>query len=551
MKIYRVEAPDGSILQIEGPENASQDQILQAAAAAFAQRQATQQNELQPDQQSAPENQPSGFLQGVGNLAGGMVSGVGKIGNTLWRPVDAAARALGVQNQFVGQEPGARNAAMAQELRNMGANPNAWQFKGGEILGQTLATAPVPGAVASGLARAAPGLVAPATVEALRSGGMAGGDLLTRMAGGAAAGGIQAAMINPEEATTGALIGGALPGAGALVRALGRTGRTITGNIAGVGDEPLRTAFETGIEGGAAGQAFRQNMRGQVPITNVLEDARQNLSNLRQARSAAYQQNMGSVREIRQTIPFKPVDDALRNVVNDFTFEGVPKNPQVASALESVSNVIDEWRQFPPGRFHTPIGLDALKQRIGAIEEALPIEANAPREAVSRVYDSIWREISDRAPDYAKAMADYEEASRLIKETQRSLLGNSNASADTAMRKLQSLMRNNVNTNYGARLATAEALESQGGRQIMPQLAGQALNNWMPRSIQGGAVGVGVPVLAFLGNAPSAAGLAAVSSPRLMGETFHAAGRVAGATDPLVQALRQGAYRAAPVIGAQ
>jgi hypothetical protein len=39
MAVYRVQAPDGSILDIEGPDNAPQEQIMQAAQAAFAQRQ--------------------------------------------------------------------------------------------------------------------------------------------------------------------------------------------------------------------------------------------------------------------------------------------------------------------------------------------------------------------------------------------------------------------------------------------------------------------------------------------------------------------------------
>jgi hypothetical protein len=48
MVIYRVQAPDGSIIQIEGPENATEEQIQQAAAAAFAQMQAAQPAAPQP-----------------------------------------------------------------------------------------------------------------------------------------------------------------------------------------------------------------------------------------------------------------------------------------------------------------------------------------------------------------------------------------------------------------------------------------------------------------------------------------------------------------------
>ena len=39
MATYKVEAPDGSIIELEGPENATDAQIGQAAQAAYAQRQ--------------------------------------------------------------------------------------------------------------------------------------------------------------------------------------------------------------------------------------------------------------------------------------------------------------------------------------------------------------------------------------------------------------------------------------------------------------------------------------------------------------------------------
>lgn len=48
-------------------------------------------------------------------------------------------------------------------------------------------------------------------------------------------------------------------------------------------------------------------------------------------------------------------------------------------------------------------------------------------------------------------MKNYENASNLIREIEKTLSLNPKASIDTALRKLQSVMRDNVNTNYGKR----------------------------------------------------------------------------------------------------
>jgi len=153
-------------------------------------------------------------------------------------------------------------------------------------------------------------------------------------------------------------------------------------------------------------------------------------------------------------------------------------------------------------------------------------------------------------------MSDYSEASDLIDEATKALSLGEKATADTALRKLQSVMRNNANTNYGARLASVQALEEAGGRPILPQLAGQALSDWTPRGIQRATAPTAGAGLALTGNIPAALAFAAMSSPRIVGETMHGAGRLAGLSDNMVspeviRALRQGAYRTAPVLGAQ
>ena len=122
-------------------------------------------------------------------------------------------------------------------------------------------------------------------------------------------------------------------------------------------------------------------------------------------------------------------------------------------------------------------------------------------------------------------MKSYSDSTELIREIERALSLGDKASADTAMRKLQSLMRNNVNTNYGQRLKLAQQLETQGGQQMMPALAGQALSDWTPRGIQRATAPLGGVGLFSVGGAPAVIGGAMASSPRMVGEAAYGAGR--------------------------
>lgn len=234
------------------------------------------------------------------------------------------------------------------------------------------------------------------------------------------------------------------------------------------------------------------------------------------------------------------------------TFKGQIKNEKAAQALSQIKGEIDNWKSLDPAQFHTPEGLDALKQKVGGILEEIPFEQKTARTAAGKVYDSLRSEISKQAPEYSKVMKGYSEASETIKEIERALSLGQKASADTSMRKLQSLMRNNVNANYGQRNQLAELLQQSGGQDFMPALAGQSLNSFVPRGIQQALSGTGGAGLALTGNVVPAAGLAAVSSPRLMGEAFYGAGKATNALAPQLQeALRRSAYATAPIAGAR
>jgi hypothetical protein len=171
--------------------------------------------------------------------------------------------------------------------------------------------------------------------------------------------------------------------------------------------------------------------------------------------------------------------------------------------------------------------LDQLKQKIWSSIENLGIEQRTAQAAGKKIYHSIKNTISNQSPNYARAMREYTEASEMIHEITSTLSLGKKALTDTSMRKLQSLMRDNVNTNYGQRAKLGDEL-AEVGKDFRPALAGQALREITPRGI---AKGFQLPTAAagyMAGGPVAAAAGAAAQSPRVVGMGANIAGRGAG-----------------------
>ncbi len=294
-----------------------------------------------------------------------------------------------------------------------------------------------------------------------------------------------------------------------------------------VGSKAMDKAYRSGVEGGEAGQAFRENMRGDVPIGDVVKTAREGVSDIAQRRSQKYLTDMAELGKIPDVLPWDKVVDAVNKNALVKTFQGVDISPATKTIRDQITKHIDQWGELPPEIYHTPAGFDALKQMIGDLKESQPY-GTTPRKVASDAYNAIRQTIVDAAPEYAKTMKDYERASEIIKEMNKTLSLDPKASIDTSLRKLQGIMRNNVNTNYGRRLELGELLEANGAKHLLTKLSGQALNAWFPRGL--GKLGAEMGALMVGGHFISPWTLAAAPfmSPRLMGEATHAAGRFIG-----------------------
>jgi len=327
----------------------------------------------------------------------------------------------------------------------------------------------------------------------------------------------------------------ALRGGAKVVSGAGTLAKKVLGGTTGVGEEAISQAYRAGKTGGETASTFTANMRGASNMDDVLTAAKENLRSMVDQKQKAYRSGMVDIRKDKSVLDMSGIEKSLNDSFGMASFKGQIKNESAANALGKINKEIANWKSLDPAEFHTPEGLDALKQKIGGIVEEIPFEQKTARFAAGKVYDSIKSEITKQAPEYSKVMGEYSGASDTIKEIERALsLGPSGkVAADTSMRKLQSLMRNNANTNYGTRTNLAKTLEQAGGQELMPALAGQAVNEWTPRGIQKATAGTGGAGLALTGNLPAAAGLAAVSSPRLVGEASYGAGQ-------LVKLLREG-----------
>lgn len=219
--MIEAELPDGTVLEF--PEGTSQDVIQRAVQNRLGVK--TQQKTSSPTfgqmfKDEVLTSAPVAMLRGAKDIidtgAYFAAKGFDKLAGT-----NEAARVKALN------EAGKREFEQATERTQNPLTP------AGRVAGQIIGTAPVGGVLAGGLSMV-PGVAQrlPSLINALRTGGLSVGGAkglgatAARVVGGAATGGAAAGLVNPEDAATGAMIGGAIPvaaqAAGAGGRALGR-----------------------------------------------------------------------------------------------------------------------------------------------------------------------------------------------------------------------------------------------------------------------------------------------------------------------------------------
>lgn len=490
MADYNVTAPDGSKYKVTAPDGATQDQIV-----AFAKQSAEQQAQKSPSWSDIPGQ----ALRNLPNSAGNFISSMAQ---PFLHPIDTATAIKNVAQgglEKAGVLSGSEHKQYADAVGKMLKD----RYGSVENFKQTLATDPV--GVAADLSTILTG----------------GGALAERAPG--IIGDIGKAASTAGKVTN--------PLSAAINPVTGKVASEIAGVTTGAGGQTIRTAYRAGQQGGAPAKAFRDTLTESEPVEQVVTDARSAVSKLRSERGKEYQAAMAKMGQTAyQILDFKDIDKAVGNTVSKF--KGVSVSPSTEKVQGELAGIVNEWKSYAPAQYHTAEGLDALKKRVGDVMENLPY--NTPqRLAAEKVYNAVKDTIVKQAPEYATIMKGYQEASDQIRAIEKELSVNPKANIDTALRKITSALRDNVNTNFGRRRELVEFLARSGAPHLLEKIAGQALKALMPQGLARLAVsgeGAGTLWSILHGDPTLAASLLttiAGHSPRLIGEAAYGLGKSA------------------------
>lgn len=304
----------------------------------------------------------------------------------------------------------------------------------------------------------------------------------------------------------------------------------VVGSTTGVGSKALTTAYMTGYTGENA-LAFTSHMRGNATkLDETLSTAHKLIDDLKSGNKEVFIKGKNGLNLADTPIDPNVVNKILMDFKNKKTFMGQLELSKNARAkLKTVEKIISDFNANKG--LHNARGLDFLKKQIDN-EYPTGLNQGDATVVIADIRNSIKDAVVKAVPEYADVMKTYESAIKLSKELETGLGLKSNASAQLTLNKLNQSIKNNSASQFGNKGNQLNILDEGG--QLEAMLSGDALNTFQPRGLQNLTAGGGT-ALALTGNPVAGAGLLAVSSPRLMGEASHLAGKIAGATTPYVR----------------
>lgn len=319
-------------------------------------------------------------------LGKGALSGVADIGDTI---LNAAAKVIPPMADWNRE----RNAGLESFNSENESNPN---FKAGRIASNVLSTLPVAGVLAKGAAKVP---LLKSLAPSIKSGGMMGGNLSQRMAGGAIAGTAAAGLVDPEHALTGGVIGAAIPGVGAVGKYAGNTANSLIQPLTSKGqDQIVNRVVEKFAKGGPTQINAAELVPGSTPtlsqatgnaglarLENLLRDTNPNAFQEVAERNAAARANAFS--DIAGDPSSIAALQAQRTQASIPLLNSALKNSRAADATAPI--LIDKILSGPRG------GRTAVKSTLEQVRSKMFNPDGTPITDAATLYHSARKEITD------------------------------------------------------------------------------------------------------------------------------------------------------------
>jgi hypothetical protein len=239
---------------------------------------------------------------------------------------------------------------------------------------------------------------------------------------------------------------------------------------------------------------------------------------------------------------FNEVDKAITDakMIRSFTSGNTTRvAPAQKPVVRDMVKTVNAWKKLARKNkgFATMGAFDSLKKELNDVR--LGYQHGTPqRLAADRIYNSVRESINDLSKtknftlngkqyNYKDVMKAYDEATDQISELERTLSLGDNSTIDTALRKLNSVMRDTSHTNYGARANLVQALVDNGADNLLQHLAGESLRPGLKPGLasQVGVLGTMGAVFGA-GVTPHLLATLAIYSPKLMGNAAYVSGKI-------------------------
>ena len=195
--------------------------------------------------------------------------------------------------------------------------------------------------------------------------------------------------------------GKAITGGSVLARELsGATSGTGGSAVAHVFDEARVGAKEGAyLKRGERGQQLTEAMRRGGNLDEMLQIAMRDLEVMKTQKQSAYRANEALWKNDSSILNFKAIDEALAKADKMVNFKGQIVNQKAADAVIALRKMVNEWKALDGKTFHTPEGMDKLKQKMWSVIEGIEAE-NKTAQAIGKIFTMRQKTLyPNRLPD--------------------------------------------------------------------------------------------------------------------------------------------------------